>query len=128
MEFSYIVFFSWGSYNISHLNPLLCVVPADNHSHAGKTSHPEDVGEVKWIGLETAKRLHRDEEGVIFIDVRDRRDYVAGHIADAYCTPLPEIIAAWWEISVEPSRCVRTMAVLIGFVDLGRSHVAFPGS
>eukprot|EP00438_Fugacium_kawagutii_P016821 Skav203780 [mRNA] locus=scaffold206:321771:328094:+ [translate_table: standard] len=55
----------------------------------------QDVGEVKWIGLETAKRLHRDEEGVIFIDVRDRRDYVAGHIADAYCTPLPEIIEAW---------------------------------
>ena len=55
----------------------------------------EDVGEVKWIGLETAKRLHRDEEGVIFIDVRDRRDFVAGHIADAYCTPLPEIIVAW---------------------------------
>ena len=55
----------------------------------------QDVGEVKWIGLETAKRLHRDEEGVIFIDVRDRRDYVAGHIADAYCTPLPEIIVAW---------------------------------
>jgi len=51
-----------------------------------------DVGEVKWIGLETAKRLHKEEEGVIFIDVRDRRDYVAGHIAEAYCTPLPEII------------------------------------
>ena len=58
----------------------------------------QDVGEVKWIGLETAKRLHRDEEGVIFIDVRDRREFVAGHIADAYCTPLPEIIVAWsWE-------------------------------
>ena len=52
----------------------------------------KDVEEVKWIGLETAKRLHKDEEGVIFIDVRDRRDFVAGHIADAYCTPLPEII------------------------------------
>ena len=47
---------------------------------------------MKWIGLETAKRLHKEEEGVIFIDVRDRRDYVAGHIAEAYCTPLPEII------------------------------------
>ena len=52
---------------------------------------------MKWIGLETAKLLHRDEEGVIFIDVRDRRDFVAGHIADAYCTPLPEIIVAWPE-------------------------------
>ncbi|CAE7949248.1 Senp7 [Symbiodinium sp. KB8] len=51
-----------------------------------------DVEEVKWIGLETAKRLHKDEEGVIFIDVRDRRDFAAGHIADAFCTPLPEII------------------------------------
>ena len=30
---------------------------------------------------------------MIFIDVRDRRDYIAGHIAEAYCTPLPEIIA-----------------------------------
>ena len=52
----------------------------------------EDVEEVKWIGLETAKRLHQEEEGVIFIDVRDRRDFAAGHIADAFCTPLPEII------------------------------------
>eukprot|EP00439_Symbiodinium_sp_Y106_P008492 s2084_g1.t1 len=51
-----------------------------------------DVEEVKWIGLETAKRLHQEEEGVIFIDVRDRRDFAAGHIADAFCTPLPEII------------------------------------
>ena len=51
---------------------------------------------MKWIGLETAKRLHKEEEGVIFIDVRDRRDYVAGHIAEAYCTPLPEIIVTWF--------------------------------
>ena len=52
---------------------------------------------MKWIGLETAKRLHKEEEGVIFIDVRDRRDYVAGHIAEAYCTPLPEIIVTWFQ-------------------------------
>lgn len=50
-----------------------------------------NVEDVKWIGLETAKKLHL-EGGAIFIDVRDRSDFADGHIADAWCTPLPEII------------------------------------
>mmetsp|Transcript_48789 Transcript_48789/g.84868 ORF Transcript_48789/g.84868 Transcript_48789/m.84868 type:complete len:240 (-) Transcript_48789:115-834(-) len=50
-----------------------------------------NVEDVKWIGLETAKRLHK-EGGVIFLDVRDRGEFISGHIADAYCCPLPEVI------------------------------------
>lgn len=50
-----------------------------------------NVEDVKWIGLETAKRLHR-EDGAIFIDARDHTDYIAAHIAGAYSTPLPDII------------------------------------
>merc|ERR1719188_2264345 len=45
-----------------------------------------NVEDVKWIGLETAKRLHR-EDGAIFLDVRDRDDFAEGHIAEAYSTP-----------------------------------------
>ena len=78
---------------------------------------PKDVEEVKWIGLETAKRLHKEEEGVIFIDVRDRRDFVTGHIADAFCTPLPEIIERWQQIC--PCLFFRLLA------SSNRSSIAF---
>mmetsp|Transcript_48733 Transcript_48733/g.150500 ORF Transcript_48733/g.150500 Transcript_48733/m.150500 type:complete len:538 (-) Transcript_48733:73-1686(-) len=50
-----------------------------------------DVEDVKWVGLETAKRLHK-EDGAFFLDVRDAYDFVAGHIPNAYSTPLPDII------------------------------------
>ena len=79
----------------------------------------EDVEEVKWIGLETAKRLHKDEEGVIFIDVRDRRDFAAGHIADAFCTPLPEIIEPWHT----PSEVLWTTALCVFIQDYGLVNV-----
>merc|ERR1719454_705541 len=49
------------------------------------------VDDVKWIGLETAKRMHRDGEA-IFMDVRDRHDFATGHICDAYCIPLLDVI------------------------------------
>lgn len=50
-----------------------------------------NVEDVSWLGLETAKRLHR-EGGAIFIDCRDRPDFAASHIDGAWCCPLPEWI------------------------------------
>jgi len=49
------------------------------------------VEDVKWLGLETAKRLHR-EGGAILIDCRDRPDFAVCHIEGAWCCPLPEWI------------------------------------
>jgi rhodanese-related sulfurtransferase len=50
-----------------------------------------NVEDVKWLGLETAKSLHR-EGGAIFIDCRDRPDFAVSHIEGAWCCPLPEWI------------------------------------
>lgn len=50
-----------------------------------------NVEDVKWMGLETAKRLHA-EDGAIFIDCRDFPEFIQEHIIGAWCTPLPNII------------------------------------
>jgi len=50
-----------------------------------------DVDDVKWVGLETAKRLHKNGEA-IFIDCRDRVEFSHGHIQNAWNSPLPEWI------------------------------------
>mmetsp|Transcript_62327 Transcript_62327/g.174123 ORF Transcript_62327/g.174123 Transcript_62327/m.174123 type:complete len:228 (-) Transcript_62327:36-719(-) len=49
------------------------------------------VEDVRWIGLETAKRLHKEGKA-IFVDVRDHPEFAAGHIEGAYSTPLPDMI------------------------------------
>jgi len=49
------------------------------------------VEDVRWIGLEQAKRLHKEGKA-IFVDVRDVGDFTSGHIEGAYSTPLPDMI------------------------------------
>eukprot|EP00747_Dinoflagellata_sp_TGD_P184534 gnl/TRDRNA2_/TRDRNA2_40221_c0_seq1.p1 gnl/TRDRNA2_/TRDRNA2_40221_c0~~gnl/TRDRNA2_/TRDRNA2_40221_c0_seq1.p1 ORF type:complete len:512 (+),score=123.30 gnl/TRDRNA2_/TRDRNA2_40221_c0_seq1:80-1615(+) len=50
-----------------------------------------NVEDVKWVGLETAKKLHADD-AAIFIDCRDRPEFICAHIQGAWCCPLPEFL------------------------------------